>query len=250
MFKLNNIITLGYRCTTDSLLEKYNIRSFSGPFSYLIVDFKTALILINTNFKDYFKNIKKYENNELVMYLPHWRMTKLYYVNKTFSEDLDKYKYIYNANNILLWNHHTILNKNTQNTFKRRQKRILELLEIKKGVNSNTLLFYIDKIYEFSDIDQYISNILKIIKENYFYNKKIIYVIPFINDNYISFDTKLYFENEILKIFLIKTTKLSDLELETKIQNKEDTPLLDTDIYDKNIKWYDLLVNINNLLNP
>lgn len=73
------------------ILEKFKIRTFSGPFSYLFVDFETALKIINTEFKHYFSNITKVTNtNYKIKYLPHWRMTSSFYINKTYSDEIKK----------------------------------------------------------------------------------------------------------------------------------------------------------------
>lgn len=66
------IITIGFRCTSDLILNKFNLRHFSGPFSSLICDFETSINLIKNNFKDYFKNIEKIDNYDgKIKYLNH-----------------------------------------------------------------------------------------------------------------------------------------------------------------------------------
>lgn len=227
-----NLITFGFRCTTDSCLSAFNLRNFSGPFSYLICDFETAIDLIKTDFKDYFTNIIKIGNTDAkIKYLPHWRQTNPFYVNTYYTKENITNVHYY-LKNILLWNHHDMTNKETIETFNRRTKRILQYLK-----NEDCILFYIDRVFESENLDDYIDNIKSIIKINYNFNHKIIYVIPFSSTKYIDFDTKLYYEDNILNIWLLKTTPMKELENQTKKQNKQGTPLLDTDIQDKNIHW-------------
>lgn len=237
------IITIGHRCTTDAILSRYNMRHFSGPFSYLFVDFETSLQLINTNFENYFTNIKLVKHKGDIKYLNHWRMTKLFYVNTHFTEDIHN-KNIYNLSRYLIWNHHDMFEKNIIETFKRRIDRIIGLLN-----NDNCVLFFIGKIYQGDNIDLFIHNNIKaIVKKHYNLKHKIVYVLPFTNSIYNKYDTELYFNENKLYIYLLKTTSISTLVLETTKQNKKGTPLLDTDNNDTNIKWSMLLNNIKNVI--
>lgn len=238
---MKNIITIGRRCTTDSFLEKYKIRKFSGPFSYLIIDFESALIEINNNFCNYLKKIKKI-NNKKILYLKHWRMSITdFYINENYL-NLKLNNLIYNEKRVLLWNHHNPIKQNI--LFKRRINRVLNLLK-----NTKCVLFYIDKICEIN-IDTYILYINNIIKKYYNYNHKIIFILPITDDIYKNFDCKLYYSNDTIDIFLLKVTPINDLVKETKKQRKKGTPLLDIDINDKNINWNLLYKNINHLFLP
>lgn len=233
------IISIGFRCTTDSILDKYNLRNFSGPFSYLLCDFETSLILINTEFQNYFTDIESKNNsNENVKYLPHWRMTHNYYVNNYFTECTEG-KDIYNLSRCLIWNHHNTINNEVRNTFKRRIDRVLTYLK-----NEECVLFHIGKIYDDNSINSFIESLISIINRYYTFNHKIVYVIPFTNEIYDQYDGELFYNNEILYIYLLKTTSLDNLQEETKQQNKKGTPLLDCDHNDKNINWTKLIKNI------
>lgn len=233
------IITIGHRCTTDTILDKYNLRNFSGPFSYLLCDFETSLILINTEFQNYFNEIElKNNSNENVKYLPHWRMTHNYYVNNYFTECIQG-KDIYNLSRYLIWNHHNMKDNSVINTFKRRIDRILTYLN-----NEECVLFHLGKIYNDITIHLFIESIISIINKCYSLNHKIVYVIPFTNEIYDKYDGQLFFNNEILYIYLLKTTSLDNLQEETKRQNKKGTPLLDCDPNDKNINWTKLIKNV------
>jgi hypothetical protein len=125
-------------------------------------------------------------------------------------------------------------------TFKRRINRIVEYLK-----NDECILFYIDRIYDDINMLHYIkSEIIPIIDKYYKYPHTIKYVIPFTNNKYNDFDTKLYFQKDKLEVFLLKTTMINNLKNETIVQGKKGTSLLDTDNNDLKIKWRQLLRNI------
>ena len=50
MIKINNIFSIGYRCTNDELLKSMKLREYSGPFSYMVIDYKSALEFIENRF--------------------------------------------------------------------------------------------------------------------------------------------------------------------------------------------------------
>ena len=47
---ITDIYSLGYRCNTDDLMKQMNIRNYSSPFSYMVIDYKSVFHYINTNF--------------------------------------------------------------------------------------------------------------------------------------------------------------------------------------------------------
>ena len=53
MRQINNVFSIGYRCNADELLEALNIRKYSSPFSFMVIDVKTALKFISTKFENY-----------------------------------------------------------------------------------------------------------------------------------------------------------------------------------------------------
>ena len=235
-----NIITIGKRCTTDSFLNKYKLRKFSGPFSYMIIDYESALINISNNFINYLNNIQYIDNSDYkIKYLNHWRMSKNFYINTQFF-NLNNNN-IYEQDKIILWNHHNMYSE--INTFKRRCNRIISLLN-----NSKCILFYIDKIYNNNNIDEYIINIINITNKYYKYKHKILYIIPFSHSKYNEYNCKLYYENNILIIYLLKSTNIEILKDETIKQKIIGTPLLDTDIKNTQITWDLLYNNIKHLL--
>ena len=65
MIKINNIFSIGYRCTNDELLKSMKLKEYSGPFSYMVIDYKSALEFIENRFQkyldfDYVNNTKYY----------------------------------------------------------------------------------------------------------------------------------------------------------------------------------------------
>ena len=78
-------------------------------------------------------------------------------------------------------------------TLKRRIDRVLQYLK-----KDECVLFYLDRIYNGIKMLQYIeSDIIPCIDKYYKYSHKIKYIIPFTNNKYNDFDTKLYFQNII-----------------------------------------------------
>ena len=234
------LITIGFRCTSDAVLSNFGLRNFSGPFSSLICDFETTMDLIKTNFENYFTDIKAFKNSDgKIKYLPYWSQSPSLFINTYYTKDDFINVPHYYIKNILLWNHHNMMDKSTIETFNRRINRILEYLK-----NDSCVLFYLDRVFESENLDEYIENIKCIIKKNYEYNHKILYVIPYTSTKDNDSDVKIYYEDNILKVWLLKTTPIDKLEEETKKQKKEGTPLLDTDAADKNINWKLLIESI------
>lgn len=241
------IISIGYRCITDEFLKKFNKRFFSGPFSYLFVDFETSIKIIHDNFKKYFTNIETINNNNYqIKFLPHWRMTKKFYVNKYYTSDLSNNN-IYDLQNLLIWNHHDITNKKIKETFVRRIKRIQDFMK-----NNFCIFFYIDRIYEGDNIDNFIDiKILSIIKRYYKFNThNILYILPFSKKKYLQYDTKLYKRYDNVYIYLIYSPSISKLQKKSnEIVKHINRPLIDTDLNNNNIKWNSLYENIKYLFN-
>ena len=197
--------------------------------------------LIVNNFDNYFKNIEKCDNNNYkIKYLPHWRMGKDFYINKFYTDEITD-ENIYDLERFLIWNHHNMKSPAIITTFKRRITRVINYLNTEECI-----LFYIDKIYSKNNLEEYIEHkIISVLNKYYKYNHKIIYIIPFTNKLYNDFDTKLYSQKGNLFIYLLKTTEIKNLSLESKKQNKMDSPLLDADHNDKNINWDKLFKNLH-----
>jgi hypothetical protein len=54
IININNIFSIGFRCNTDEFLSNFlKIRRYSSPFSYMVIDIKTALNFIDNKFLNY-----------------------------------------------------------------------------------------------------------------------------------------------------------------------------------------------------
>lgn len=194
MNKINitNIYSIGYRCNNDDFLKHNNIRQYSSPFSYMLIDYKTALNFIDTSFNHYF-NYEIMQPNTIKLIDKFF--TTPVYVNKIFN-DILKTNIIHNWDRICLWNHH---NLNTEiDKIKLRSDRLLYNLNNK---NETLMLFCIHKIQNYSDdnINNYI-DIEFLIKFNNKYDTHLLFIMPLFNYN---LDPKImYNSNKITIIYL------------------------------------------------
>jgi hypothetical protein len=142
MIKINNIFSIGYRCTNDELLKSMKLREYSGPFSYMVIDYKSALEFIENRFQkyldfDYLNNTKYYWCENL--WIKNLFFNKKYTPNSKSNIRLDKW------NKICVWPHHNLFNDTPM--LKRRCNRFLNILDNKP---STMLLLCIPKIQEYS----------------------------------------------------------------------------------------------------
>ena len=195
MIKITNIYSIGYRCNNDDLLTFMKIRKYSSPFSYMIIDYKTALTYIDNSFINYDKF--KYINNKSGEY--KWCDNKqwskeLYF--RLYIPDHTKTKILSDWDNICVSNHHNLYNEIDQIMI--RAKRLLYNLYNK---SSSLMLFCIHKIQNYIDdnINNYI-DIVFILKFNKKYNSHLLFIIPLFNYN---LDPKImYNSNNIMIIYL------------------------------------------------
>ena len=135
MINIDNCFTIGYRCTADSFLKYLNIRKYSGPFSYMVIDLETALYFIKNNFKNYFDVISIKNHNYLwnnKKWSPH-----LYFNKKFIPNNIE----ISKNKRICCWNHHDLSSLDVKNSINRRINHLLYSLK-----TNNTLLLYISNI--------------------------------------------------------------------------------------------------------
>ena len=186
---ITDIYSIGYRCNTDDLMKKLNIRHYSSPFSYMVIDYKSVFKYINNNFENFFdiiylnnkeKNNEIYELSNQEFYNYNWYNTFWYndlYINKSCLIN----KHIQNVpdwNNVCIWNHHNINNIEVKNTINKRIERLYNSLNNK---SNTTLLIYINKIekninYDKNELLDFIKNKkcnLLFIQPLYYYNKEI-----------------------------------------------------------------------------
>ena len=205
---ITDIYSIGYRCNTDDLMKKLNIRHYSSPFSYMVIDYKSVFKFIYNNFKDFFdiiylnnkeKNNKIYELSNQKFYNYNWYNTFWYndlYINKSCLVN----KYIQNVpdwENVCIWNHHNINNLEIKEKINRRIKRLYNSLNNK---SKTTLLIYINKIekninYDKTELFNFIKNKkcnLLFIQPLYNYNKEIEHIYTDNNLNIIHMNS--YYE--------------------------------------------------------
>ena len=225
MIKITNIYSIGYRCNNDDLLNFINIRKYSSPFSYMIIDYKTALNYIDNSFVNYDKF--KYINNNSGQY--EWCDNKQWsrelYFRLYFPDDI-KTKKLSDWDNICVSNHHNLYNEIDKILL--RANRLLYNL---KNKPSSLMLFCIHKIQNY--IDDNINNYIDIdflLKFNKKYNTNLLFIIPLFNYN---LDPKImYNSNNIMIIYLNSFYEGNG-----------------TAFTDKRIKWNDVIKIMNNYYN-
>jgi hypothetical protein len=217
------IFSLGYRCTTDDFLKKYNIRKFSSPFSYMVVDLNTSINFIKNSFEN-FLNVNHIDNISLKKY--KWK-NKIWNHELFFNKNIIlNDENIINYDSMCVWNHHDLNNSTIYETIKKRCERMMYYLN---NHSNNILLFYIDKLrkpisnnLEYIDFD----NINELLKK---YNTHLLYLLPI--ENYLNIDI---IKKENLNIIIYPSNN----------------NLNSNDINDKNIPWdkiYLAIISIYNL---
>ena len=148
---INNVLSCGYQCTTDHFLEKFKLRKQSSPFSYMIIDIKSANSVIDTNFESYLANVEYVNNvNEFMWFNRYW--DQRLFVNMTLTKDFRKNKRVNENESVCVWNHHDISDPNTCITLNRRCDRFKRLYPL-----DDTLVLYIHKIKDnISDVTELI----------------------------------------------------------------------------------------------
>ena len=142
MITINNVFSIGYRCTNDELLKSMKLREYSGPFSYMVIDYKSALEFIENRFEkyldfDYVNNTKYYWCKKL--WDKNLFFNKKYTPNSKSNIRLDKW------DKICVWSHHNLFRE--LSTLKRRCNRFLNVLDNKPAT---MLLVCIPKIKEYT----------------------------------------------------------------------------------------------------
>lgn len=64
MAKFEHVVSLGYFCSVSLELDKVGLRNSSGPFDWLISDFKGVINCVDNNFEDFlnYDNLMQYES--------------------------------------------------------------------------------------------------------------------------------------------------------------------------------------------
>jgi hypothetical protein len=211
MKEVNYIIAIGYNCDSDDFLYYNNIRLFSTPFSYMLIDFETVICNLANSFRDYLKieYIKNRDENlggniNKVEQFKHIQIFKRgsqpfyseLYINTNFLPD-NIIEDIYEWDRICILFHHNMNDPTVMNNFKRRIERIQYILN---NYKDKALFFHIDKQHKLCQIDDKIKEIANIMGK-YSVDYNICYVLP-IKDY--SGEPKLYSEVGNIKLFIVR----------------------------------------------
>lgn len=220
MSNINNIFSIGWRCTTDEFLSKFlKIRKYSSPFSYMIIDIKTALKFIQNNFENYTnKDFIEPGKNTYKLNKQDWSCMNIH----KYSTIPNDYMDILDVDTVCIWNHHNLYDENTINSINRRSLHLLECLTKK---SDTTLLFYIEKIQKYGEKDCYFD---KSILDNF--NCNFLILIPLLNFNS---DPFLIYDNSKIRIIYFNSD-LGSWSADTSCLIEE---------------WNKLKIMINNLYN-
>jgi len=184
---INNIFTIGFRCNADEFLSNYlHIRRYSSPFSYMVIDIKTALNFIENKFENY-------TNTD---FIESGRNTYKFNKHNLSCNNIHKYSIITNdyvdildMDRICVWNHHNLYDANIINSINIRSLHLLECLSKKPDT---MLLFYIEKIQQYGEKKCYFD---KNILDNF--NCNFLILIPLLNFNS---DPFLFYDDSRIRI--------------------------------------------------
>lgn len=192
MINITNIYSIGYRCNNDDFLKSNNLRKYSSPFSYMLIDYKSALNFIDNSFNNYFDYII-IESNKIKLIDKFF--TTPVFINKNLN-NISETNIVHNWDEICLWNHHNLNNEIDKIIM--RANRLLYNLNNK---SSSLMLFCIHKIQNY--IDDNINNYIDIdflLKFNKKFKSHLLFILPLYNYN---LDPKImYNSNNIMIIYL------------------------------------------------
>lgn len=188
MIYIKKIFTIGYRCNCDRLLDSLNIRNYSSPFSYMVIDLYSAISFINNNFIN-FLDVKKYDCHNFKWKNRKWNHTLFF--NKLFLPETDDCK-CNELKRIICWNHHNLGKNEIKEAIKRRCTRFIN------NIDNETLLVHFSRtVYK----EQTISDMVTFLNDNNKYNANILLIIPFYNYNK---NNEIYKINKKINIIKIK----------------------------------------------
>lgn len=220
MVDINNIFSIGYRCNTDEFLELFlKIRKYSSPFSYMVIDIKTALHFIQTIFLEYTNKDFIEPGKTTYTFNKHkWSCSNIHNCSIITNDYVD----ILDMDTVCIWNHHNLYDENIINSL---NKRSLHLLKCLRNKPDTTLLFYIEKIQKYGEKDCYFD---KSILDKY--KCKFLILIPLLNFNS---EPLLFYDNSQIRIIYFNSN-LEGFSTSTTSHIEE---------------WNKLQILINNLYN-
>ena len=187
IININNIFSIGFRCNTDEFLINFlKIRKYSSPFSFMVIDIKTALNFIQNNFENYTnKDFIEQGKNTYKFNKYNWSCCNIHKCSILANDYVD----ILDMDKVCIWNHHNLYDENIINSINRRSLHLLDCLNKK---HDTTLLFYIEKIQKYGEkICYFDKNIL----DNF--NCNFLILIPLLNFNA---DPFLFYDNSQIRI--------------------------------------------------
>lgn len=230
MIEINYVYNAGFRCNASKVLAGFKFRNISSPFDYMFIDIETCFENINNKFQNFMRDIVLINKDK--------KIYDIYYSDKEINKKINSIqqkknisylKYNYNNINVLInqnyiknvssnlyfWDricvhiHHNISEKLI---FKKIKKRVNTFRKIYDLFSNKLCLFYLTKIIEITNLDDYKKYIFKLKKK---YNIKAYLIIIICSDR---IDDTHIFENDIL--FIVKKVDNYDQQLE-KIERKK-----------------------------
>lgn len=175
------LISLGHRCHINQIMIKYNMRNIALPFDNIISKFDGIIDCINNNFNNFFPKIIKREN---VFVGTHYN-----------SADKNGNRYLYRGK-YFAFTHHDLMNKDVIDTFKKRIKRLINLLE-----NSKEEVLFVRTVMDDDEINLVNKFIISIQKRfpNLTFNIALIYDNRNLEQNCWNYNNKFIIANSCHK---------------------------------------------------
>ena len=107
---IHNIFSIGFRCNADQFMTDYlNIRKYSSPFSYMIIDIKTAFEFIDNNFLNYTnKECLLPGKNTLTLNKHEWSCNHIHECSIIPRNNME----VLELEKACIWNHHNLDDNN------------------------------------------------------------------------------------------------------------------------------------------
>jgi len=231
---INCIFSIGHRCTPVYNIKDYNLRKFSGPFDYVIVDLKSAMKIINNNFEDYLNDIvifcegthnrlilgknttdvkEKFSNLTKIRLNDDDRQKHVLFFNQNYVDDnIDSN--VYNWKTICLFYHHSMAaDCNDLSTLKRRCERFQQ---VNQKYNNTMALFHISGKFNCDNEVDYMNEITIFKKIN---NINCILIIICCVTN---IENKTYYNDVDKCLFIFKHLGVDEDELKLTYKNEID----------------------------
>lgn len=185
--EIHNVFSLGYRCNTDRFLDKFlNIRKYSSPFSYMVIDLKTSIKFIDECFKNYTnKKFITNGNNTFKFNKKKWTCNHIH----KYSNIKNNYVDILDMDTVCIWNHHNLNDYRIINSLNKRASHLLSCINTDPY---KTLLVYITKLKK--NIENYDCNYFNFLEK---YKCNFLIIIPIHNFNS---EPILYYDKYNIKI--------------------------------------------------